>query len=71
MSEKEEKWVFTGEGPEGKRYFKKVKVRKPKPEEPPSVPPEPPERPVSPTYPNTKPPREDVPMAGVPRGDRD
>lgn len=27
--------------------------------------------PVSPTYPTTKPPREDVPMGGLPKGDRD
>ena len=30
-----------------------------------------PEMPRSPTYPTTKPPREDVPMGGVPTGDRD
>lgn len=80
MSGKEEKWVFTGKGPEGKRYFRKIKIRKPSPEDPanlqpyedlPPVEPEPPERPVSPMYPTTKPPREDVPMGGTPRGDRD
>lgn len=30
-----------------------------------------PETPVSPMYPTDKPPRENVPMGGIPRGDRD
>jgi len=70
MSEKrEERDVLVGKNlTTGKPYFERKKVPVPDPTNPPE---EPPSQEPSPMYPTTKPPREDVPMGGVPKGDRE